>query len=203
MHYAPLRLRYIAAILQGHVVPAIPYISDAATYSPESCVFGQFINMGCVLRKSLTYKISIFVIKHFQIQFVFHAVGIVIYIRYRQIRQLSTNDAELYAATGRLSWWALWIGFGSCLGCSIVGNFQETNVRMVHFVGAFCCFGLGTIYFWLQAILSYYLYPKAGTMMVAHIRLVLAALCTIFFIVVAVTGIISHILFKGQDPRKW
>lgn len=74
---------------------------------------------------------------------------------------------------------------------------------MVHFVGAFCCFGLGTIYFWLQAILSYYLYPKAGSMMVAHIRLVLAALCTIFFIVVAVTGIISHILFKGQDPRKW
>lgn len=43
--------RYIAAILQGHVVPAIPYISDAATYSPESCVFGQFINIGCVLRE--------------------------------------------------------------------------------------------------------------------------------------------------------
>lgn len=41
--------RYIAAILEGHVVPAVPYISDAATYSPESCVFGQLINLGSVL----------------------------------------------------------------------------------------------------------------------------------------------------------
>uniref|UniRef100_A0AAG5DKT0 CWH43-like N-terminal domain-containing protein n=1 Tax=Anopheles atroparvus TaxID=41427 RepID=A0AAG5DKT0_ANOAO len=45
---------YIAAVLQGHVVPTVPYISDAATYSPESCVFGQFINIGCVLRKLIT-----------------------------------------------------------------------------------------------------------------------------------------------------
>lgn len=41
--------RYIAAVLQGHVEPNFPYISDAATYSPESCVFGQFINIGAVL----------------------------------------------------------------------------------------------------------------------------------------------------------
>lgn len=42
---------YIAAVLQGHVVPTVPYISDAATYSPESCVFGQLINIGSVLRE--------------------------------------------------------------------------------------------------------------------------------------------------------
>lgn len=35
--------------MQGHVVPTVPYISDAATYSPESCVFGQMINIGSVL----------------------------------------------------------------------------------------------------------------------------------------------------------
>lgn len=51
--------RYIAAILQGHVVPAIPYISDAATYSPESCVFGQFINIGCVLCKLFFYNVTL------------------------------------------------------------------------------------------------------------------------------------------------
>lgn len=44
-------LRYIAAVLQGHVEPEFPYISDDATYSPESCVFGQLINMGSVLCK--------------------------------------------------------------------------------------------------------------------------------------------------------
>lgn len=37
----------------------------------------------------------------------------------------------------------------------------------------------------------------------AHIRISIAGLCTVFFIVVAVTGIISHILYDGQDPRKW
>lgn len=50
--------RYIAAVIQGHVVPTIPYISDAATYSPESCVFAQFINIGCVLCKNIFRKMS-------------------------------------------------------------------------------------------------------------------------------------------------
>lgn len=131
-------------------------------------------------------------------------VGIVIYIRYRQLQELSDANPELQRRIGRLSRIALWIGFGSCLGCSVVGNFQETNVRMVHFIGAFCCFGLGTVYFWLQAFLSFSVHPLAGApLSMAYTRLGLAMLCTIFFVVVAVTGIISHILFEGQDPRKW
>lgn len=38
-------------MLLGHVEPDFPYISDAATYSPESCVFGQLMNGGTVLRE--------------------------------------------------------------------------------------------------------------------------------------------------------
>ena len=34
--------------------------------------------------------------------------------------------------------------------CSMVGNFQETTVSSVHFIGASLCFGLGTIYIWIQ-----------------------------------------------------
>lgn len=170
---------YIAAILQGHVVPNVPYISDAATYSPESCVFGQLINIGCVL------------------------LGIVLYIRYRQIEQLIYHHVTLAESTNKMNRISVWIGIGSCLGCSIVANFQETNVRLVHFIGAFTCFGLGTVYFWFQAIISYNISTFTGSVRLAHIRMALASLCTIFFIVVAVTGIISHILFKGDDPRKW
>jgi hypothetical protein len=40
---------YIAAVLLGHVEPDFPYISDAATHSPEGCVFGQLMNGGTVL----------------------------------------------------------------------------------------------------------------------------------------------------------
>ena len=60
-------------------------------------------------------------------------------------------------------------------------------------------------FLYLQSILSYYLqpYPYTASMFKAHVRLGLAVLCTIFFIVVAVCGIISHILFEGSNPRKW
>lgn len=170
---------YIAAILEGHVVPDVPYISDAATYSPESCVFGQLINMGCVL------------------------LGIVVYIRHRQIKQLIYHHPELYETSARMSYVAMWLGFGSCLGCSIVANFQETNVRYMHYVGALTCFGLGTAYFIQQARLSYNIHQFSGSLLLAHIRMGLAVLCTICFVIVAVTGVISHILFKGKDPRKW
>lgn len=165
---------YIAAILLGHVVPDVPYISDAATYSPESCVFGQLINMGCVL------------------------LGIVVYIRHRQIKQLIYHHPELQESSERMSYIAMWLGIASCLGCSIVANFQETNVRYMHYVGALTCFGFGTAYFWLQAHLSYNISPFAGSVLLAHTRLGLAVLCTIFFTIVAVTGVISHILFKGK-----
>lgn len=170
---------YIAAVIQGHVVPDVPYISDAATYSPESCVFGQFINIGCVL------------------------LGIVIYIRYRQIEKLIYHHPEMLAPINKMNNNAVWIGILSCLGCSIVANFQETNVRIVHFVGAFTCFGMGTVYFWIQALISYDIHQFMGSIRMAHFRLVLSAFCTIFFIIVAVCGIISHILFEGKDPRKW
>uniref|UniRef100_A0A182I9P0 CWH43-like N-terminal domain-containing protein n=1 Tax=Anopheles arabiensis TaxID=7173 RepID=A0A182I9P0_ANOAR len=170
---------YIAAVLQGHVVPTVPYISDAATYSPESCVFGQFINIGCVL------------------------LGITIYVRYRQIQELSFRHSDVRQALGRCSGIGFWIGIGSCLGISIVGNFQETNVRIVHYVGAFLSFGLGTVYFWIQSYISYYIQPYMGTMQKANLRMALSVVCTVFFMIVAVTGVISHILFRGTDPRKW
>lgn len=170
---------YIAAVLQGHVVPTVPYISDAATYSPESCVFGQLISIGCVL------------------------LGITIYVRYRQILEIGLRHADVHRMVERINIRSFWVGMGSCLGVSMVGNFQETNVRPVHYAGAFLAFGLGTVYYWMQAYISYYLQPYIGSMLKAHVRLAIAVLCTIFFIIVAVTGIISHILFNGTDPRKW
>lgn len=171
--------RYIVAILEGHVVPNVPYISDAATYSPESCIFGQLINMGAVL------------------------LGLTIYIRFRQVKEILLMQPDLGDHLMKQNKISMWIGFVSCLGISIVGNFQETNVRIVHYVGALNCFGCGTIYFWMQAMLSYALQPTVGSKLKAHIRLGMAVVCTILFVVLSVTGIISHILFKGENPRKW
>lgn len=130
-------------------------------------------------------------------------MGVTIYIRYRQILQLFEHHADLGSNLLRYNRLAVWFGLVSCLGISIVGNFQETNVRIVHLVGAFLCFGFGTLYFWMQALISYSIFPIAGTKPYAHLRLGMSVCCTVLFIVVAVTGIMSHILFKGQNPRKW
>lgn len=83
---------YIAAILQGHVVPDVPYISDAATYSPESCVFGQLINIGAVL------------------------LGIVIYIRFRQIERIIQHHQNLIPIVKTWNDIGFWFGMGSCIG---------------------------------------------------------------------------------------
>lgn len=166
-------------MLQGHVVPTVPYISDAATYSPESCFFGLLMDIGCIL------------------------LGLVVYARYRQIQLVNELFPETLQLCKTLNKRALWVGFGSCLGVSIVANFQETNVRIVHYFGALLTFGLGSVYFWMQASISYYILPHHGSLFKAHMRIAFAAGGTVLFFVVAITGIISHILFNGYNPRKW
>uniref|UniRef100_A0A1B6LP37 CWH43-like N-terminal domain-containing protein n=2 Tax=Graphocephala atropunctata TaxID=36148 RepID=A0A1B6LP37_9HEMI len=169
---------YIAAVLQGHVEPEFPYISDDATYSPESCVFGQLINMGSVL------------------------LCLVIYIRYCEVVQFF-DDYSMSPRAEKLNRMGLWFGILSSFGLSLVANFQETNVIYVHFAGALLCFGIGTIYFWVQAILSYHMHPVANSLAMARFRVVLSGITSVLFFVIVVTGIISHLQFHGSNPRKW
>jgi Frag1/DRAM/Sfk1 family. len=49
---------------------------------------------------------------------------------------------------------ALSFGLTSCAGMDIVANFQETNIIVVHSLGAALCFLGGTIYFILQVSAS-------------------------------------------------
>uniref|UniRef100_A0A146L1A2 DNA damage-regulated autophagy modulator protein 2 n=1 Tax=Lygus hesperus TaxID=30085 RepID=A0A146L1A2_LYGHE len=188
IHYIPLFLfilfpftflgTYLAAVWLGHVEPNFPYISDAATYSPESCVFGQLMNLGAVL------------------------LSILIYARYCEVCQYY----ELYALhpkVVRLNKFGLWFGLISALGLSIVANFQETNVKFVHLSGATMCFGMGCVYFWIQAICSYHMQPISNSIMVAHFRVGLSVVSTIFFFVATICGIQSHILYHGHDATKW
>ncbi|XP_054271761.1 DNA damage-regulated autophagy modulator protein 2 [Macrosteles quadrilineatus] len=169
---------YIAAVLQGHVEPEFPYISDDATYSPESCVFGQLINTGSIL------------------------LCLLVYIRYCEVVQFF-EDYSISPRAIKLNKAGLWLGLLSSFGLSLVANFQETNVIYVHFAGALLCFGVGTIYFWVQAVLSSHLHPIAHSSAMVWFRYVLSAICTVLFFVILVTGIISHLQFHGSNPRKW
>lgn len=169
---------YIIAVLLGHVEPDFPYISDTGTYSPESCIFGQLLNVGTLL------------------------LGLVIYVRYRQVAEYYSSYS-LSPAVLSLNKMGVWFGLLSCLGLSFVANFQETNVITVHLTGAFLCFGFGTVYFWIHAVCSYHMQPLANSLQLAHLRLALAVICTVFFILLSITGVLSHIQFRGSNPRKW
>ncbi|XP_045175779.2 DNA damage-regulated autophagy modulator protein 2-like isoform X1 [Mercenaria mercenaria] len=128
--YLPLSfvITYSIAVGNKHVEPGFPYISDTGTRSPESCVFGQLLNIGAVL------------------------AGIIIYTRYRQSLYHFENSARKYLL--HLNTAAFITGLLTIFGVSLVGNFQETNILVVHLLGAFLAFAVGFVYMILQTIIS-------------------------------------------------
>jgi heme A synthase len=95
------------------------------------------------------------------------------------------------------------IGLTACLGMSMVANFQETSVLVVHYTGAILSFGVGTAYFWLQAVVSYELAPHLNTRRKAHFRIALASVSTLSFLVAIVCGVLARKYYHGTDPLKW
>lgn len=188
LHYLPIAvfislptvfiLTYIIAVLLGHVEAGFPYISDAATYAPESCIFSQAVNLIAIL------------------------MGFMIYVRYSQVKECMRAFGS---PTSLPKWnhWALIFGLMSTAGLSIVANFQETSVIVVHLIGALLCFGGGTAYFWIQAVCSFYLHPSGCSLRLAHLRTALSTFCTVCFFVILITGVLAHLAYKGTNPRKW
>ena len=67
------------------------------------------------------------------------------YIKYKQVEiAINRNDVAL---DHRLNTFNIWCGFVASFGLTFVANFQETNVRVMHFIGALMAFGVGSIYF--------------------------------------------------------
>ena len=56
--------------------------------------------------------------------------------------------------TNRLERSARWFGLLSGIGASLVANFQELNVLIVHGIGALMAFGGGVTYLWLRTFAS-------------------------------------------------
>ncbi|KYN07461.1 DNA damage-regulated autophagy modulator protein 2, partial [Cyphomyrmex costatus] len=171
---------YVIAVLLGHVEAGFPYISDTATYAPESSIFSQAVNLITIL------------------------MGSAIYIRYSQIKEcISSDNSPTDSLLAKWNYWALIFGLMSTAGLSIVANFQETSVIVVHLIGAFLCFGGGTAYFWSQAVCSFCLYPSGCSLRVAQLRTALSIFCTVCFIVIVITGVLAHLAYKGTNPQKW
>ena len=154
-----------------------PYVSEGATHPPESYVFSEMINFASILLAGI------------------------IYVRYRQIDRLLYH-VSLLKRVGRKNVVALWFGLLACGGFSIVANFQLTKLTQVHYVGAFSCFGLGTVYFWMQGFISYSVRSHAGSKQMAYARLSIAAICTCSFgIAVFTSCAATQIIFDEGETQ--
>lgn len=173
-------ITYVISICLHHVEIEFPYISDTGTHIPESCIFGELLTIIVLLLLAT------------------------IYVKFKQVEQyyrdhLSAESSKVL----KFNLASLWIGWIGTFGVTLVANFQETSVSIVHFIGTFIAFGSSIIYMWLQTVMSYYAYPLLNSLAVARVRLTLTLLTSICFIITVVTGAIAMKQFNGSDPTNW
>ncbi|XP_069862381.1 DNA damage-regulated autophagy modulator protein 2 isoform X2 [Dipodomys merriami] len=94
---------YITAITLHHVDPFLPFISDTGTIAPEKCLFGAMLNISAGLYIAT------------------------IYVRYKQVHALNPEENLII----KLNKAGLVLGMLSCLGLSIVANFQGYVLHLV------------------------------------------------------------------------
>ncbi|XP_060248905.1 DNA damage-regulated autophagy modulator protein 2 isoform X2 [Meriones unguiculatus] len=147
--FATFTFSYITAVTLHHVDPALPFISDTGTIPPERCLFGVMLNIAAVL-------------------------GIAtMYVRYKQVHALNPDDTLII----KLNKAGLVLGILSCLGLSLVANFQKSTLLVAHICGAVLAFGMGSLYMFVQTILSYQMQPKIHSKQVFWVRLLLVIWC--------------------------
>ncbi|KAF5302716.1 hypothetical protein FQR65_LT18871 [Abscondita terminalis] len=157
-----------------------PYISDTGATPPESNIFGQCLNIGAVM------------------------MLIALYIRYKQI----DYDIRTKNITLNPIWNKIGIIFGiiACLGMSVVGNFPELTLLIVHLVGALMAFGVGILYLYVQTwISSFYLNARQRKISKAlfYMRLFMVCLLMPLMISIFVFGYLSFINFHGKSYLLW
>uniref|UniRef100_A0A914VH89 DNA damage-regulated autophagy modulator protein 2 n=1 Tax=Plectus sambesii TaxID=2011161 RepID=A0A914VH89_9BILA len=170
-------ITYAIAVLNDHVSAFLPYISDIAARAPESCIFGQLLNMSALL------------------------VGLCIYWRHRQIVGFYGSIHKSVGRWRTVSVTLMQIGFLSAAGMSIAANFQEINFKQMHFIGIFFMFFFGIAYLWGQAIFSYRMKPQMQSPVMLYTRAAVTVLATIFFFISMSTDYVGHIFSRGSHEK--
>ncbi|XP_021349475.1 DNA damage-regulated autophagy modulator protein 2-like isoform X2 [Mizuhopecten yessoensis] len=167
---------YIIAILKHDVAIYFPYISDTGTKPPESCIFGQFLNIAATL------------------------AFCTMYVRYKLVASLTGNeDTKLR----RLNNAGLVLGTLSSLGLSIVANFQETVVEPVHLTGASLVLGCGVVYEFVQTYVTYQMHPDFNGQFIARIRLLISVISAIGMVMAFTSAGISRYQTDTKDKLHW
>ncbi|XP_075456750.1 DNA damage-regulated autophagy modulator protein 1 isoform X3 [Ascaphus truei] len=138
---------YLISVLNGHVVPFVPYISDTGANPPESGVFGFMISVSAVLGAATMYT------------------------RYKIVEKQNDTFRFINNSFNILS---LAIGLLGCIGMGIVATFQELAVPIVHDVGALITFICGVMYIFCQSLISYKSCPEWNSIGTCRIRMTIS-----------------------------
>lgn len=169
-------LSYILAVLKKDVNAYFPYISDTGTKVPESCVFGQLLNMAS-------------------------AISIcTLYVRYKLVKSIvQPEDDSILKLNKHAFFW----GILSPLGLSLVANFQETSVEIVHVIGATMVLGFGVVYEFLQTAISFRMHPSYNGLRICKVRLVISIISVIGFLTSTTSAVVSRIQGHPEDKLHW
>ncbi|KAK6189679.1 hypothetical protein SNE40_001682 [Patella caerulea] len=155
--FATFIATYIIAVVRGDVSAAFPYISDTGAEIPESCIFGQFLNLTACL------------------------AFCTMYIRYKSIQSIAGDEDVWLRRMNKISFI---MGIISAIGVSMVANFQRTEVEPVHFTGAALTFILGLLYTFVQTGISYHMYPDYSGIYICRVRLAVCLTSLASFIII-------------------
>ncbi|XP_076447624.1 DNA damage-regulated autophagy modulator protein 1-like [Babylonia areolata] len=170
-------ITYTWSVLLGHVEPGFPYISDTGTFPPESCVFGLLLDLYATV------------------------LAVTIYLRWQQVRTYYVADDS--RALHRANNASLVLGLTAATGVLLVANFQETNVAVVHVVGAIMAFAVGCVYAWVQTYISYRTRLPGHHQCLRHFRLLLSVGVTLCCVLVGVFSGISRHKHGDKDHFHW
>jgi hypothetical protein len=126
-----------------------------------------------------------------------------VYIKYVEVQCLTQSIAAENGVSNTFNRVTLCVGLTSCVGLDIVANFQESNVIVVHLLGAFLCFAAGTAYFIFQVWISYKI-PELASKRLLVIRIFLVAICVVTTVSTVLTAGLAFLLHKGSSNiHKW
>ncbi|CAH0552919.1 unnamed protein product [Brassicogethes aeneus] len=164
------------AYYYGHITYYVPYISDSGTYPPESCIFAQSLNIISAL------------------------MAFIIYVRYLQVNEIITRSTARLESYNKI---CLILGFIACLGVSLVGNFQETNTLVIHWIASTMAFGGGSLYQLVQNIMAFKENKIFSSNLTRNLQKVSTVVSIASFIIFFCTGLISLSQFRGEYLTKW
>ncbi|CAG9769265.1 unnamed protein product [Ceutorhynchus assimilis] len=171
----------VAAYINKDIPSVFPYISDTGAWSIERCIFSFMLGIGSV------------------------AMFLTIYIRYRQVKLiLGTHKNNGYRPLlHSLNNFSFYMGIIIGLSVFLLGCFQVQPFIVMHLVGAVtACITSGS-YLVIQTYLSYKIYPALGSKNLNIFRLIVVVILIISTIISGSFGLISLLLFTGDDITQW